>query len=508
MPTLDAAGRRSGATRAWRRSPPIAPGLGAIERGALAARDGRIVFAGPKRDLPADWRDGARSDRLRRPLDHARLDRLPHPSRLCRRPRRANSSCGSPARATRRSRAQAAASSPPSRATRAASEDELVASAAAARRADRRRRDDGRDQVGLRARARRRAQDAARGAAARRERAGRGANDLPRRARAAAGIRRRPRRLSQRVVEKMLPALAAEGLVDAVDGFCETHRLQPRRDRARVRRGAGALRLPVKLHADQLSNGGGAALAAALRRAVGRSSRIHRRRRRRGDGEGRRRRDAAARRLLHAARDAGAAGRAVAPSTACAMAVATDCNPGTSPLTSLLLALNMAATLFRLTVEECLAGVTRNAARALGLGARDRHARSRANGPIWRSGTSSARPSSSIASASIRCTRASGGDDDGQPRSRARFRSPIGARSGAARRSRSTRRMRRRSAASAAAVARILARGEPVYGVNTGFGKLAERAHRRRRSRRAATQHRAVARRRGRRARRRSRRRG
>ena len=50
------------------------------------------------------------------------------------------------------------------------------------------------------------------------------------------------------------------------------------------------------------------------------------------------------------------------------MAVATDCNPGTSPLTSLLLAINMAATLFRLTVDECLAGVTRNAARALGLG--------------------------------------------------------------------------------------------------------------------------------------------
>ena len=49
------------------------------------------------------------------------------------------------------------------------------------------------------------------------------------------------------------------------------------------------------------------------------------------------------------------------------IALATDCNPGTSPLTSLLLTLNMAATLFRLTVEECLAGVTRNAARALGL---------------------------------------------------------------------------------------------------------------------------------------------
>jgi imidazolonepropionase len=49
------------------------------------------------------------------------------------------------------------------------------------------------------------------------------------------------------------------------------------------------------------------------------------------------------------------------------MALATDCNPGTSPLTSLLLAMNMGATLFRLTVEECLAGVTREAARALGI---------------------------------------------------------------------------------------------------------------------------------------------
>jgi imidazolonepropionase len=51
------------------------------------------------------------------------------------------------------------------------------------------------------------------------------------------------------------------------------------------------------------------------------------------------------------------------------MALATDCNPGTSPLTSPLMVMNLAATLFRLTVEECVAGVTRNAARALGLAA-------------------------------------------------------------------------------------------------------------------------------------------
>ena len=50
------------------------------------------------------------------------------------------------------------------------------------------------------------------------------------------------------------------------------------------------------------------------------------------------------------------------------MAIATDCNPGTSPMTSLLLAMNMAATLFRMSVEECIAGVTREAASALGLG--------------------------------------------------------------------------------------------------------------------------------------------
>jgi len=71
------------------------------------------------------------------------------------------------------------------------------------------------------------------------------------------------------------------------------------------------------------------------------------------------------------------------------MAVATDCNPGTSPLTSILLAMNMAATLFRLTVDECIAGVTREAARALGLAA-DRgtlEAGKRADLAIWSIGS-------------------------------------------------------------------------------------------------------------------------
>ncbi len=92
------------------------------------------------------------------------------------------------------------------------------------------------------------------------------------------------------------------------------------------------------------------------------------------------------------------------------MALATDCNPGSSPLTSLLLAMNMGATLFRMTVAECLAGITREGARALGL-LDETSARSKpANGAISRSGTSSVLPSSSIASASTRCIAECGGD--------------------------------------------------------------------------------------------------
>ena len=167
------------------------------------------------------------------------------------------------------------------------------------------------------------------------------------------------------VAEEMLPALAREGLVDAVDGFCEGIAFSPEQI-ARVFEAAKALNLPVKLHADQLSDLGGAALAARY----GALSADH----------------------LEYCSDEGAAALARAGTVAvllpgayyflrepqappieafrrhgARMAVATDCNPGTSPLTSLLFAMNMAATLFRLTVDECLAGTTREAARALGL---------------------------------------------------------------------------------------------------------------------------------------------
>ena len=168
--------------------------------------------------------------------------------------------------------------------------------------------------------------------------------------------------------EVCLPALEAahaEGLVDAVDGFCEGIAFDTAQI-ARVFDRAAALGLPIKLHAEQLSNIGGTKLAAEF----GALSADH----------------------LEYANDADAAALAAAGSVAVILpgafytlretqlppidafrrhgvpiALATDCNPGSSPLTSLLLTMNMGATLFRLTPEECLAATTRHAARALGL---------------------------------------------------------------------------------------------------------------------------------------------
>ena len=163
----------------------------------------------------------------------------------------------------------------------------------------------------------------------------------------------------------MLPAIAAAGLADAVDGFCEGIAFTP--DQIdRVFDAARALGLPVKLHADQLTNSGGARLAARH----GALSADH----------------------LEYTDEAGAAAMGAAGTVAVllpgafymlrerqappvaafrrhgvGMAVSTDCNPGTAPLVSLLLTMHMAATLFGLTVDEVLRGVTVEAARALGL---------------------------------------------------------------------------------------------------------------------------------------------
>ena len=166
------------------------------------------------------------------------------------------------------------------------------------------------------------------------------------------------------VCREMIPAVAAAGLADAVDAFCEGIGFTPDQTR-RVFETARAHGLPVKLHAEQLSNLHGAALAASF----GALSADH----------------------LEHLDEAGVAAMAKAGTVATLLpgayyfvretklppigalraagvplALATDCNPGTSPMTSLLLVMNMAATLFRLTVDECLAGVTREAARALG----------------------------------------------------------------------------------------------------------------------------------------------
>ena len=167
------------------------------------------------------------------------------------------------------------------------------------------------------------------------------------------------------VCNAMLPAVAKAGLADAVDAFMEGIAFSGEQT-ARVFAAARTLGLPVKLHADQLSNLGGAALAAKF--------------------------SALSADHLEHTDEAGAAAMAKAGTVAVLlpgafyfiretqkppvelfrkhgvpMALATDCNPGSSPLTSLLLAMNMGATLFRMTVVECLAAVTREGARALGM---------------------------------------------------------------------------------------------------------------------------------------------
>ncbi len=168
-----------------------------------------------------------------------------------------------------------------------------------------------------------------------------------------------------RVCRETIPAVAVAGLAEAVDAFCETVGFSAAQTR-RVFEAARKAGLRVKLHADQLSDSGGAALAAEF----GALSADH----------------------LEFTSEAGVAALARAGTVAVLlpgayyalresqrppiaalralgvpMAVATDCNPGTSPVTSLPLMMNMACTLFGLTPDEALAGATRHAARALGL---------------------------------------------------------------------------------------------------------------------------------------------
>jgi imidazolonepropionase len=337
--------------------------LGAIERGAIAARDGRIAFVGPQHDLPAGWDAIERIPCDGRWITPGLVDCHTH---LVYGGNRAREFEMRLAGATYEEIARAGGGILSTvSSTRAASEDELMAGALA--RVDRLLTEgvttiEVKSGYGLDLDSEARLLRAARRVGV--ERAVSitttflGAHALP----PEAGGDKEA--YIARVCEEMLPSIAHEGLADAVDAFCERIAFTPEQT-ARVFGAAKAAGLPVKLHADQLSDSGGAKLAAEH----GALSADH---------------------LEHANED-GVAAMARAGTVAVllpgayymlretqtppvglfrkhgvSMALATDCNPGTSPITSLLVILNMGATLFRLTVEECLASVTREAARALG----------------------------------------------------------------------------------------------------------------------------------------------
>jgi imidazolonepropionase len=170
-----------------------------------------------------------------------------------------------------------------------------------------------------------------------------------------------------RVCGEWLPALAADGLVDAVDAFCETIAFTPA-ECERFLRAAARLGLPAHLHAGQLSDVGAAELAAAC----GALSADHLEFLSAGGARALAAAGTVAVLLpgaYYTLRQTHPPPVALLREAGVPLAVATDCNPGTSPCTSLLLAMNMACTLFGLTPHEALAGTTREAARALGLGA-------------------------------------------------------------------------------------------------------------------------------------------
>ena len=338
-------------------------GLGLVENGAVAARDGRIAFAGPADEMPAGWDAVERTNCEGRWITPGLVDCHTH---LVYGGDRAHEFELRLKGASYEEIAHAGGGILSTvKATRAASESELVASALP--RLDHLVAEgcttiEIKSGYGLDLETEARSLRAARRLARERPMTVTttflGAHALPPEANGDKDA------FIDRVCNEMLPALAGENLADAVDAFCEGIAFSPEQT-ARVFRAAKALGLNVKLHADQLSNLHGAKLAAGF----GALSADH----------------------LEYTDDEGAAAMAGAGTVAvllpgafymlretkvppvaafrqhgARMALATDCNPGTSPLTSLLLVMNMGATLFRMNVEECIAGVTREAARALG----------------------------------------------------------------------------------------------------------------------------------------------
>src|SRR4051812_14631282 len=367
-----AAGRKASEpqARVWRnaRLATLAqgqPGLGIVEHGAVAIRDGKIVYAGPESGLPAVAAAGAEiQDCEGRLITPGLIDCHTH---LVHAGNRANEFEMRLAGATYEEVARAGGGIVSSvKSLRAASEDELVTQTLPrldALMAEGVTTVEVKSGYGLDLENEQKSLRAARRLDKQRPVTVRttflGAHALPPEAKGDKDA------FVDLVANTILPTIAAEKLADAVDGFCEGIAFSPEQI-ARVFDKAAALGLPVKLHADQLSNLHGAELAARY----GALSADH----------------------LEYTDEAGAAAMAKAGTVATIlpgayyfiretrkppiglfrqhgvkMAVATDNNPGTSPLTSLLLTMNMAATLFGLTVEECLAGTTREAARALGL---------------------------------------------------------------------------------------------------------------------------------------------
>ncbi|MER8973142.1 MULTISPECIES: imidazolonepropionase [unclassified Mesorhizobium] len=361
---------RAGELRLWRNArlatmAESSAGSGVVEHGAVAVRNGRIVYAGPEVDMPAALREGAEAtDCEGRWITPGLIDCHTH---LVHAGNRANEFEMRLAGASYEEVAKAGGGIVSSvKALRAASEDELVAQSLPrldALIAEGVTTVEIKSGYGLDLENEKKSLRAARRLGGERPVTVRttflGAHALPPEAKGDKDA------FIDLVAKQILPAVAAEGLADAVDGFCEGIAFWPEQI-ARVFDAAKAAGLPVKLHADQLSNLHGAELAARY----GALSADH----------------------LEYTDEAGAAAMAKAGTVATIlpgayyfiretkkppialfrqhgvrMAVATDNNPGTSPLTSLLLTMNMAATLFGLTVDECIAGVTREAARALGL---------------------------------------------------------------------------------------------------------------------------------------------
>jgi imidazolonepropionase len=337
--------------------------LGIVESGAVASKNGRIAFAGPVQDLPTGWDAVERIDCQGRWITPGLVDCHTH---LVHGGDRAHEFELRLKGASYEEIARAGGGIVSTvKATRAASEDELVASALP--RLDHLIAEgcttvEIKSGYGLDLETEARSLRAARRLADERPVSVTttflGAHALPPEANGDKDA------FIDKVCTEMLPALTREGLADAVDAFCEGIAFSPGQI-ARVFDAAKLHGLKIKLHADQLSNLHGAKLAADY----GALSADH----------------------LEYTDEDGAAAMAKAGTVAVLlpgafymlretklppiaafreagtrMALATDCNPGTSPLTSLLLTMNMGATLFRLTVEECIAGVTREAARALG----------------------------------------------------------------------------------------------------------------------------------------------